>query len=77
MDCWVVSRSLHWVVGWNDGQNGTEYRDYSRSRALALAAACDLISQRHMVKCIESRSGVTIQREAIEQYCRDHARRPR
>jgi hypothetical protein len=56
--------------------DGTKHRDHSRSRALALGAACDLISQQHTVERIESRSGAIIPREAIEQYCRDRTRPP-
>ena len=37
--------------------DGTEYRERSRTRALALSAACDLIDQRHRVQRIEGRNG--------------------
>jgi hypothetical protein len=68
-----VSGSLNWVVVWNDAQDGTEYRERSRTRWLALNAACDLISRHHTVQRIEGRNGVIIRREAIERYCRDRA----
>ena len=64
-----MSSSLNWVVVWNDREDGREYRDHSRSRALALNAACDLIRQQHTVQRIESRNGVIIGRKAIERYC--------
>jgi hypothetical protein len=69
-----VSSSLNWVVVWNDPEDGREYRDHSRSRALALNAACDLIRQQHTVQRIEGRNGVIIGRQAIEQYCAKIAR---
>jgi hypothetical protein len=68
-----VSGSLQWVVVWNDAKDGTEYRERSRSRGLALSAACDLISRHHTVRRIEGRNGAIIGREAIERYCRDRA----
>jgi hypothetical protein len=69
-----VSSSLNWVVVWNDREDGREYRDHSRSRALALNAACDLIRQQHTVQRIEGRNGVVIGRQAIERYCAKAAR---
>jgi hypothetical protein len=48
----------------------------TRSRALALNAACDLIRQRHTVQRIEGRNGVIIGRKAVEQYCQDRTRPP-
>ena len=71
-----VSSSLDWVVVWNDHVDGREYRDRSRSHALALNAACDLISRRHTVQRIKGPNGVVIRRETIEQYCQDRPRLP-
>ena len=71
-----VSGSLAWVVVWNDPADGREYREASRSRALALNAACDLISQRHTVQRIEGRHGVIIEQGEIERYCRARLRPP-
>jgi hypothetical protein len=68
-----VSGSLQWVVVWNDA-DGREHRDRSRTRYLALNAACDLIAQHHTVRRIdEGRNGLIIRREVIERYCRDRA----
>ena len=64
-----MSSSLNWVVVWNDPEDGREYRDHSRSRALALNAACDLIRQQYTVQRIEGRNGVITGRQAIERYC--------
>jgi hypothetical protein len=41
-----------WVVIWSDRADGRAYRDHSRSRGLALRAACDLIAQQHTVQRI-------------------------
>jgi hypothetical protein len=71
-----VSSPLNWVVVWTDHEDGREYRDRSRSRALALKSACDLIRQHHTVQRIEGRNGVIIGRQAIEHYCQDRARSP-
>ena len=65
-----MSSSLNWVVVWSDFVDGTKHRDHSRSRTLALNAACDLISRHHTVERIESRNGVIIWRKAIDKYCR-------
>jgi hypothetical protein len=71
-----VSGSLPWVVVWKDDLDGTEYREHSRTRALALNAACDFIAQHHTVQRIEGRNGVIIEREKIERYCRSYLRPP-
>jgi hypothetical protein len=72
----VVRGSLVWIIVWNDGQDGTEYRDRSRSRWLALKAACDLIDQHHTVQRIEGPDGVIIGLEKIERHCRARPPRP-
>jgi hypothetical protein len=64
------------VVVWSDHEHGRAYRSHSRSRRLALEAACDLISQHHAVQHIIGPEGVTIGQEEIERYCRDRPRPP-
>jgi hypothetical protein len=71
-----VSSRQDWVVVWSDRADGRAYRDHSRSRRLALNAACDLIAQQHTVQRIVGPEGVTIGREEIERYCRARPRLP-
>jgi hypothetical protein len=72
----VVSGSLSWIIVWTHRQDGGEYRDHTRSRWLALKAACDLIDQHHTVQRIEGPDGVIIGLEKIEHHCRARPARP-
>jgi hypothetical protein len=63
-----------WAVLWFNVGAG-EARTFHPSQERALNAACDATWHQRPLR-IEGPNGVVIEREAIEQYCKSHPRRP-
>ena len=73
----MSATASNWAVVWIFHVPGrSEGRSFYRSRELALDAACDAPPQYQTARRIEGPNGAFIEREEIEQFCKNRSHKP-